>query len=127
MVDRVWSDLLSRQASEFQLRVAKSKLQVKLGTMLLQEKFGLQKRIEGAKMIDSVCKRAMTLTALAGTSTSETQSAAEVLLELIHMLRHADILELFFSRQHIHSQLVQRSENLLKLLLTQQAITDEQL
>ena len=35
MVDHVWSELLARLYSEAQLRVPKSKLQVKLGVMLL--------------------------------------------------------------------------------------------
>ena len=35
MVDHVWADLLKRLYSEAQLRVTKSKLQVKLGIMLL--------------------------------------------------------------------------------------------
>ena len=73
-------------------------------------------------MIDSVCKRAATLSAAAARETvsagaSPGQSSAEVLAELVRMLREADIVELFFSKKHIHSQIVQRSENLLKLLI----------
>ena len=132
MVDHVWSDLMVRLLGETQLRVAKSKLQVKLGIMLLQEKFGLEKRIEGAKMIDSVCKRALTLSAAAARETvsageAQGQGSGDVLADLIHMLRVGDVVELFFSRKNIHSQLVQRSESLLKLLITAYGITDEEL
>ena len=83
-------------------------------------------------MIDSVCKRAVALSATAAretvsTNAAQSQSPAEGLLELIHMLREGDIVELFFSQKLIHSQLVQRSENLLKLLITTSAISEEQL
>ena len=40
-----------------ELLAERNKLQVKLGSMILQEKFGLEKRIEGARIIDAVCKR----------------------------------------------------------------------
>ncbi len=56
-LDYVWSDLLSRMIPEMQLLAERNKLQIKLSVMLLQEKFGLEKRIEGARIMDSVCKR----------------------------------------------------------------------
>ena len=40
-----------------QLLAARNTIQIKLGSLLLSEKNGLDKRIEGARIIDSVCKR----------------------------------------------------------------------
>jgi hypothetical protein len=128
-VDYVWKDILGRLLAEDLLRETRGRLQVKLGVMLLQEKFGLAKRLEGARMIEAVCKKGNTTRNQYGMVENKDvdEKKDESLDELVRMLGAADVVDLFFSKRTIHGELIRRSENMLKLLLTQEAITDEQL
>lgn len=123
-MDYVWSNLLSRLLPEMQLLAARNIIQIKLGSLLLSEKNGLDKRIEGARIIDSVCKRSAIRIY---EQTIHREQKISIINDVIKMLSEADVVSMFFSNNSIHSQLVQRSENLLKLLLTKDSITDEQL
>ena len=50
--------MLLRKLAYFDLQVLKSKLTVKIGILFMKQTF-LEKRIDGAKMIDQVCKKAV--------------------------------------------------------------------
>lgn len=54
----VWQNLLTRRMSYFDLQVLKSKLTVKVGILFMKQSF-LEKRIDGAKLVDAVCKTAI--------------------------------------------------------------------
>lgn len=112
IVDRVWRTLLSRVYDRFTLEVVKGKVVVRVGIVFLQQSF-LEKRIDGAKMVDYVCKQVTNLEE--DTSSAKQRVGARALL--IGILREANILQYFFSAKTIHSELVKRSEGLLRLLL----------
>ena len=82
----------------FSLEVVRGKVVVKVGIVFLKQNF-LEKRIDGAKMVDMVCKR-VTMLEHDTTSGKERENAKEL---LITILRQANILELFFSTKNIHS------------------------
>lgn len=90
----------------------------------------LEKRIDGAKMIEQVCQRALSEigSQVNQMKTDGSQNkAGNLLQELIETLRQENVLELFFSSKLIHEQLVIKSAGVLKLLLKKQAISDEEL
>lgn len=120
----VWQTLLLRCTSYFDLQVQKSKLTIQVGILFIKQNF-LEKRIDGAKMIDQVCKKA--INELVTTTTNSENRSLNLLIELIETLRENNVIDLFFSSKNIHAQLVQRSEGLLKLMLKRQALTDEEL
>ena len=55
IVDRVWKTLMARVYDRFALEVVKGKVIVRVGIVFLQQSF-LEKRIDGAKMVDYVFK-----------------------------------------------------------------------
>lgn len=125
----VWQNLLLRRVAYFDLQVLKSKLSVKIGILFMKQSF-LEKRIDGAKMIEQVCQRALSEigSQVNQMKTDGSQNkAGNLLQELIETLRQENVLELFFSSKLIHEQLVIKSAGVLKLLLKKQAISDEEL
>ena len=52
--------MMPRMYTEIDLKVMKSKLQVKVGLLFLKQTF-LEKRIDGIKLVDQVCKSALVL------------------------------------------------------------------
>ena len=118
-----------RRVAYFDLQVLKSKLSVKIGILFMKQSF-LEKRIDGAKMIEQVCQRALSEI---GSQVNQMKAdgsqnkAGNLLQELIETLRQENVLELFFSSKLIHEQLVIKSAGVLKLLLKKQAISDEEL
>lgn len=121
--------MLLRRVAYFDLQVLKSKLSVKIGILFMKQSF-LEKRIDGAKMIEQVCQRALSEI---GSQVNQMKAdgsqnkAGNLLQELIETLRQENVLELFFSSKLIHEQLVIKSAGVLKLLLKKQAISDEEL
>ena len=76
----VWQNMLLRKLAYFDLQVLKSKLTVKIGILFMKQSF-LEKRIDGAKMIDQVCKRAVNeIGSSAGSTTTTTKSSSTNLL-----------------------------------------------
>ena len=72
--------------------------------------------------MDSVCKRS----AIKIYETTQHKEQKTIIInEVVKMLLESDVISMFFSNKNIHSQLVQRSENLLKLLLSKEAVSDE--
>jgi len=72
--------MLLRKLAYFDLQVLKSKLTVKIGILFMKQSF-LEKRIDGAKMIDQVCKRAVNeIGSSAGSTTTTTKSSSTNLL-----------------------------------------------
>ena len=103
MIAQVWQTLLLRRMSYFDLQVLKSQLTVKVGILFMKQTF-LEKRIDGAKMIDAVCKRAVSeVGSASNVATGAANSSKNLLQELIDTLRDANVLELFFSSRLIHS------------------------
>ena len=70
--------------------------------MLLRLNF-MEKRIDGAKMIDTICRSLNT------NSQSSTLAKPDLSIQLIEMLRENSVFQEFFSKQRCHAQLVQRS------------------
>ena len=121
----IWERLLLRQHDWFDLQVLRSKVAVKIGLMFMKQPF-LEKRIDGAKMIEQVCNTAVSQIG-SGTATTTSERSKNLLRELIDSLRAANVLELFFSTKNIHEQLVKKSGGVLKLLMKRNEITDEEL
>lgn len=103
----------------------RSKVAVKIGLAFMKQPF-LEKRIDGAKMIDQVCNTAVSQIG-SGSVTTTSERSKNLLRELIDNLRTANVFELFFSNKNIHEQLVKKSAGILKLLMKRNEITDEEL
>jgi hypothetical protein len=80
----------------------------------------LEKRIDGAKYIDHICKLA-----LQGTFRSTQNKTQDFTGPLVDKLRDKEVILEFFSKSRIHSQLVQRSGGYLKLMFAQSAFSVE--
>lgn len=124
IITQVWQKLLLRLLSYFELRVIRSQITLKVGILFMKQSF-LAKRIDGAKMIDQVCKNA--INEISANSTNSQQASKGILQELIQTLNETNVLEMFFSSKLIHEQLVRRSDGLLKLLLKKKAISPQQI
>lgn len=122
---------MPRMYTEMDLKVMKSKLQVKVGLLFLKQTF-LEKRIDGIKLVDQVCKSALILNNQKKIETKvesvkSKDSAPDLVQELIVVLKENDIIKNLFSYQTIHTQLVQRAESLLKVFLSRKACSEEDL
>lgn len=51
----------------------------------------------------------------------------QFIYHVIELLKQRSVLKYIFSKEHAHLQLVQRSEELLKLFISQTALTQEEL
>ena len=87
----------------------------------------LEKRIDGAKIIDTVCKKAITEVGAVSTGSVTAPKKQQLLQQLVDILSEAKVLDLFFSRENIHSQLVQRSGGLFRLFFKKQALSQEEI
>ena len=104
-MNMIWQTLLLRRMSYFDLQVKKSKLTIEIGILFIKQNF-LEKRIDGAKMIDQVCKKAINEIGSLVSSTTGENKSLNLLIELIETLRQNNVIELFFSSKNIHQQLV---------------------
>ena len=59
----------------------------------------LEKRIDGAKLIDQVCKRAVSEIGNSNTSTGKINPSKNLIEDLISTLIEANVLELFFGNK----------------------------
>ena len=92
IITLVWQKCLLRLMSYFDLQIVKNQITLKVGILFMKQTF-LEKRIDGAKMIDQVCKRAIN-----EISSSATSSSPKGLLqELISTLDEENVVDLFFS------------------------------
>ena len=82
----------------FDLQVLKSQLSVKVGILFMKQDF-LEKRIDGAKLIDQVCKRAVSEIGNSNTSTGKINPSKNLIEDLISTLIEAKVLELFFGNK----------------------------
>ena len=73
----VWNKLLLRLLSYFELQVIKNQITLKIGVLFMKQTF-LEKRIDGAKMIDQVCKRA--INEIVSTNTTSSSASPKGLL-----------------------------------------------
>ena len=85
----------------------------------------LEKRIDGAKMINEVCKRAINEISSSSASSTSASPNKGLLNELLTTLDESKTVDMFFSSKLIHEQLVKRSDGLLKILLKKQTMTQE--
>ena len=100
-MDRVWTGMMPRMYTEIDLKVMKSKLQVKVGLLFLKQTF-LEKRIDGIKLVDQVCKSALILNNQKKIDTKidsvkSKDSAPDLVQELIVVLKENDIIKNLFS------------------------------
>ena len=100
-MNMIWQTLLLRRMSYFDLQVKKSKLTIEIGILFIKQNF-LEKRIDGAKMIDQVCKKAINEIGSLVSSTTGENKSLNLLIELIETLRQNNVIELFFSSKNIH-------------------------
>lgn len=77
----------------------------------------MERRIDGAKLIDHVCKQALL------NSGATIASGVDLKQQLVIELQSKDVVNEFFSKARCHAQLVQRSEGLLKLMNVQNALS----
>ncbi len=117
----LWDRLMGRLYGEADLQVQKQIFNLDIGILFMAQNF-LEKRIDGAKYIDTVCRLA-----LQGTLGGKADKSADFTRPLVDKLRDKDVLLQFFSKSRIHSQLVQRSGGLLKLMFAAQALSDAEM
>jgi len=99
---------------------------LEIGVVFLNQNF-LEKRIDGAKLIDAVCKAAILNKNTSKDFKTGGSESTGLTAQLSEKLKSKNVLSLFFSKKDCHAQLVQRSEGLLKLLIGQKALNDEEM
>jgi hypothetical protein len=80
-VSNLWDKILARQYTFFNTQVQKYIFSLQIGIMFLQQKF-LEKRIDGAKLVDTVCKQAMMGAASQPSSESQKDISSRLLKAL---------------------------------------------
>ena len=113
--------------TEIQLRI--QTLMMKLAGVYLRQPF-LEKRIDGAKLVDTVCKEMLKQKSFFLKETvalKKKETFKKNLDKLVHYLDKEQILQAFFDKKTIHEQLVQRSDGLLRLLMSQGLLKQEYL
>jgi len=104
-----------------------------MGILFLSQDF-LGRRVDGVKLITEVafqCLRALQQPASAGAVVSATQAANfERKLLMIDqavekLMKDGEVLRAIFSKERTHLQLVQRTEQLLRLLMVKGQLTEE--
>ena len=92
----------------------------------------MEKRIDGAKLISEVCKHANQLCFSATLEnnhrTAQERAQTEAFVtEVIQKIKEGAVLNQMFSKDRGHLQMVERAEELLKLLISQDALNEDEL
>lgn len=99
----------------------KNHFMLDIATYFLKFNF-LERRIDGAKMIKEVCKNCNIMTFSSSSDTLPNISIRNVQMqhvkEIIAKIKDQRVIYQIFSKDRGHLQLVQRSEDLLKLLIS---------
>jgi hypothetical protein len=85
----------------------------------------LERRIDGARIIDSICRVALINKTL--TTTGKDGKSVSLTQLLLQQLQKHDILERYYSKRNVHSELIQRSVSVLKVLFSDSGLTNDQL
>jgi hypothetical protein len=94
IVKTLWEKLMARLMTFFDSQVHKQILNMNIGVLYLRQKF-LERRIDGAKLIDHVCKQA-----IMNVGTTESADLKE---RLVDELTNKDVIGEFFSKTRCHA------------------------
>lgn len=124
-------NILLTRIMPYQLREQEKNIfTLDIGCYFLKLNF-LEKRIDGAKMISEVCKASTQMTFQASIDAKENSSdklhTNHFIKKVVEKLKHEKVLLQMFSKERAHQQLVERGEEVLKLLIQQDAMTSEDL
>lgn len=85
----------------------------------------MERRIDGARIIDSICRVALINKTL--TTTGKDGKSVSLTQLLLQELRKHDILDRYYSKRNVHSELIQRSVSVLKVLFSDPQLAQDQL
>ena len=123
LVNTLWDKIMARIYDRTETSIQKNIFNFEIGALFLRQTF-LERRIDGARIIDSICRNALINKTLTTTTPDgKTMSLAQLML---HQLQKHDILGMYYSKRNVHSQLIQRSASVLKVLMGD-SMTQEQL
>ena len=96
LIEKVWKTLLLRLHDSTSLEIIRGKVIIRMGIFMMKQPF-LPNKIDGARMIDEVCKNVLMLD-----RAEAIQGVAQARKMLIEILKEADVLNLYFSSKNIH-------------------------
>jgi hypothetical protein len=96
LISTLWDKIMARLHSHFDATVQKNILNLQVGVLLLRMNF-MEKRIDGAKFIDNVCKQ------LNLGSFKSILFKTDLTQQLIQILREKNVFQEFFSKSRCHA------------------------
>ena len=99
-------------------------LQIRLGSLFMSQVF-LEKRIDGLKIITDVCKTCLSIYSTKESQLTDSQKEAHhkkvgmVKQVVQEIAKDGKLISNVFSKEKAHVQLVQRTEQILKLFMSQ--------
>jgi hypothetical protein len=124
LVNIMWDKIMARTTIITANAINKNLFNFEIGALFIRQNF-FERRIDGARIIDAICKQALINNNLSATTKDAPVKSITSLL--VDQLTKHDILERYYSKRNVHSQLIQRSSNVLKVLLSQNVVSNEQL
>jgi hypothetical protein len=115
LVNTLWDKIMARAYNNVETSIQKNIFNLEIGALFMRQTF-LERRIDGARIIDSVCRNALINKSLK--TTGKDGKVVSLTNMLVDELRNNEILEKYYSKRNVHSQLIQRSPNVLKVLMS---------
>jgi len=104
-----------------QREIEKQMLQLEIGSVFLKQNF-MERRIDGAKLIQEVCKQVNMIIYQQQSDSIMNNSSKQIhirfISELLLKIKSENIIYQYFAKERTHSELVSRSEDFLKLLMS---------
>lgn len=114
-MNTLWDKIMARAYNNVETSIQKNIFNLEIGALFMRQTF-LERRIDGARIIDSVCRNALINKSLK--TTGKDGKVVSLTNMLVDELRNNEILEKYYSKRNVHSQLIQRSPNVLKVLMS---------
>lgn len=99
LVNTLWDKIMARKYTPTETSIQKNFFNFEIGALFMRQTF-LERRIDGARIIDSICRVALINRQLTTVKDGKTISLTQ---QLLHELIKHNILDQYYSKRNVHS------------------------
>ena len=100
LVTTLWEKIMARAYNNVETSIQKNIFNLEIGALFMRQTF-LERRIDGARIIDSICRNALINKSLK--TTGKDGKVISLTDMLVDELRNNEILDKYYSKRNVHS------------------------
>ncbi len=100
LVTTLWEKIMARAYNNVETSIQKNIFNLEIGALFMRQTF-LERRIDGARIIDSICRNALINKSLK--TTGKDGKVISLTDMLVNELRNNEILDKYYSKRNVHS------------------------